>query len=111
MYVADAADSSSNSSGEDNGDTDIEVDGRVLLGVLAAVAFASVFISFGWIYFLMKHAKTIIPMAVIMNIALYIVGFIVIGAVTGQWIGAAFGFGIPGTLNEKGKPLFACLSW
>ena len=102
MYAADAAesaDSSDNDNDNDSGkDSESDIKVGVLLGVLAAVAFISVFIAFGWVYFLMKHAKVIIPVAVVMNILLYIVGFIVLGTVVGEWIIAAFAFGIPGTV-------------
>ena len=97
FLFADADDENNrNNSGATTNDSGPNINGGATIGVLAAVAFIALFVSFGWIYLLMNKAKIMIQTLVIANIVVMLVGFLVVGAATGQWLYAVVGFGIPG---------------
>lgn len=85
-----------NNSGGSTNDSGPNIDGGATIGVLAAVAFIALFVSFGWIYLLMNKAKVMIQTLVIANIVVMLLGFLIVGGATGQWGFAIFGFGLPG---------------
>eukprot|EP01138_Halocafeteria_seosinensis_P012148 gb/GECG01012416.1/.p1 GENE.gb/GECG01012416.1/~~gb/GECG01012416.1/.p1 ORF type:complete len:416 (+),score=23.12 gb/GECG01012416.1/:1-1248(+) len=86
------------SSGTTTNTSGPNINGGAAIGVLSAVAFISLFVSFGWIYLLMNKAKVMIQTLVVANIVVMLLGFVIVGAATGQWVFAIIGFGIPGAI-------------